>query len=898
MKRIIEFWFACLMIGLVVAGPVGGTIIDWDNGGADYKWSTAANWVGDTKPGIGDTVLLSGTVDDSIHIDENTAALGALIIPATYSGGINMIGVIVTCGKLVNNGAGKRAYNTGSVWSITNDSLIYNDATAAVSAIVNVYMPAKSTLVSNRNVIWDSLFAASTGPFRFQCPANVTFGFKAIKFGGDSVITTSTGYLHVRPDVVGRGFIIGTSRFYGTTGIIYAPTGAGTHAIPKILGVGAFNFDPYTAGVVDSFTDTISVGALSISGKSTSGTTAHKLPPYLVCTGLTTGQNAAGGKSLIYDGSGNKNVTGNIATYTAGICTTFSQTSITNVTGNVILGDSMRLVPGTSTIKFINTSGTQVVKMASPANQLCYDIEHTGAAAWVDSTVGGLRFTDYTGSGNGNRSFLAGLTSSGDVLLDGTGTQTIVGAVTMNSPTGNWHLGSTTGVPTTEACSLAMNTGTLGVIDMDRSVATIKAITVGVNDTVNLTGAGALTVTNAGPPLTLNNGASLNISAGGTTKFYKTTAGDMFVAGTGSRIIGNSQIDFQPIYAGAIVVNIPALTSTSTGQLTFFEGNVATIPTYNWTGNTAHAGIYRLFVNAATTGTYNTNGFDISGTTFNIGSNNASGACNINLGAGTTITLTAGVNSALYNSGTTTVNDTANWSVSTNFNWRSTHTHNAAAGNVFNYTGTGAIASTGMYRPDSIYVTGIRTASDRLRFGALTVGTGGTFAITDHSGADTIARGMAVTGTLNTDVDTVYVGGDITLATGSTISATTGKWLCGKDGVNLAINGKSIPLVQLIGTANFTSSAATGGTLAGLTMPAAGGDTVKWQHSKRWTISAKPTLRGTARNYWLSSAAGSRDTIDLPAKDTLHNFYIKGQYFMDTVTCKRADTCLSGGYNN
>jgi len=198
---------------------------------------------------------------------------------------------------------------------------------------------------------------------------------------------------------------------------------------------------------------------------------------------------------------------------------------------------------------------------------------------------------------------------------------------------------------------------------------------------------------------------------------------------------------------------------------------------------------------------------------------------------------------------------------------------------------------------DSIRVTGSLTGADALKCRALSIAAGGSVAL-GGAGTDSIGN-CDVAGTLNTAGDTVVFTGDVTLASGSTITNdAASKWTCTKDGVALAINGKSIPLVQLLGSARFTSTAATGGTLAGLTMPSAGGDTVIWQHSKRWTISAKPTLRGTARNYWLSSAAGSRDTIDLPANDTLHNFYIKGQYFLDTVTCRRADTCLSGGYNN
>jgi hypothetical protein len=114
-----------------------------------------------------------------------------------------------------------------------------------------------------------------------------------------------------------------------------------------------------------------------------------------------------------------------------------------------------------------------------------------------------------------------------------------------------------------------------------------------------------------------------------------------------------------------------------------------------------------------------------------------------------------------------------------------------------------------------------------------------------------------------------------------------------KDGARLAFPSDTAPTIQLFGSAFLDS----GFTMQGLRMPTAGGDTVRWQVAKRFNILTKPTLRGTARNFWLSSSANSRDTIDLPARDTLHNFYIRDQVFLDSVRCARSDTCTSGGGN-
>ena len=120
------------------------------------------------------------------------------------------------------------------------------------------------------------------------------------------------------------------------------------------------------------------------------------------------------------------------------------------------------------------------------------------------------------------------------------------------------------------------------------------------------------------------------------------------------------------------------------------------------------------------------------------------------------------------------------------------------------------------------------------------------------------------------------------------------------DGGKLYMGGKSWPLTWAAGKLGLYD----GGTLADFRMAGGGGDTVSFEPAKRYTFTAfdSDNIKGsngtTGKNYWRASTVGTRDTIDLPGKDTLENFWLQGQVFLDTVRCARGDSCISGGYNH
>jgi hypothetical protein len=168
----------------------------------------------------------------------------------------------------------------------------------------------------------------------------------------------------------------------------------------------------------------------------------------------------------------------------------------------------------------------------------------------------------------------------------------------------------------------------------------------------------------------------------------------------------------------------------------------------------------------------------------------------------------------------------------------------------------------------------------------------GTLAL-DGAGHDTLTK-CRVLGTLNTSGDTVHaLSYDIDAGATLTKDAAT-LWQVA-DGGMVRMGGKELPVIDNLGTTTYWGS----GSFAGFGMSASGGDTARFEPAKKYTFLTKPIIRGSGltRNFWVSHTATQRDTIDLPARDTLKNFYIRDQVFLDTCDCKRADTCLSGGGN-
>lgn len=187
--------------------------------------------------------------------------------------------------------------------------------------------------------------------------------------------------------------------------------------------------------------------------------------------------------------------------------------------------------------------------------------------------------------------------------------------------------------------------------------------------------------------------------------------------------------------------------------------------------------------------------------------------------------------------------------------------------------------------------TGTVTLADALTCAKLTDSTGIFNSATYTIRADTLEIFSTAATTLSSSKCVYY-----NKTTGVGVSITQTSTIDTAKGGTITTNGITQPKIVMAGTAVAYNG---GGTLTDLVMSPAGGDTVIWQTLKKVSFSTQPTLDGIAgaRNHWVCSNAAGRDTIDLPAKDTLKYFYIRNQYFVDTVLCRRSDSCFSGGGN-
>ncbi len=55
-KKLVRLIFVVLVLGLV--GNASAQVVNWDGGGTDSLWSTAANWTGDTVPTASDDAFI------------------------------------------------------------------------------------------------------------------------------------------------------------------------------------------------------------------------------------------------------------------------------------------------------------------------------------------------------------------------------------------------------------------------------------------------------------------------------------------------------------------------------------------------------------------------------------------------------------------------------------------------------------------------------------------------------------------------------------------------------------------------------------------------------------------------------------------------------------------------
>jgi hypothetical protein len=346
------------------------------------------------------------------------------------------------------------------------------------------------------------------------------------------------------------------------------------------------------------------------------------------------------------------------------------------------------------------------------------------------------------------------------------------------------------------------------------------------------------------------------------------TDGTVFQGGAPT-IAGNGEIRMWVFGSGT--AHIPATTIGGT-----VHGTIAGLGGYgHWEliGDLVVADSLSIQSNGTDSVSFHSAGYDIAAANLSYGSPNAGGYLSCNFGSGT-ITVTR-LNPASYNSGTTVVRDSARWIHGGNVTMRSNTTYLTSGRNSHRLDSTMTVTSAGKRWADSLVIDAATK----------------TVTTADH----VAARWFDLkAGTLNMSADSLHADSLLKIASGATLTIDAGSKMSLGRG-SLYMGTKTLPITYPKGR----MAVFDGGTFTGFVMRSAGGDSVLFQPNKTYAFSTKPALAGAAgaKNAWVSQTPTLRDTIDLPNNDTLLNFYIRDQVFIDTVSCRRSNNCVSGGGN-
>ena len=130
-KKLVWLIFIVLVTGLV--GNASAQVVNWDGGGTDSLWSTAANWTGDTVPTASDDAIIE--MDPGAIIDA-TVTVDALNVKIADASG--------STGRVTMTGGSLTVHQTGSggpgLW-IGNRGTGYFDMSGGTIIAENVYLP-------------------------------------------------------------------------------------------------------------------------------------------------------------------------------------------------------------------------------------------------------------------------------------------------------------------------------------------------------------------------------------------------------------------------------------------------------------------------------------------------------------------------------------------------------------------------------------------------------------------------------------------------------------------------------------------------------------------------------------------------------------------------------------
>jgi hypothetical protein len=177
------------------------------------------------------------------------------------------------------------------------------------------------------------------------------------------------------------------------------------------------------------------------------------------------------------------------------------------------------------------------------------------------------------------------ITSSGNVIFNGTGTLNIGNGITLTGPASTLFFNSTLGAPTSSSCALTLN-GTNQAVTDNKGI-TFKSMTIGNNNYVSMIGSSGTFLNSVGPVLNFGMGVTLYRTSLLTLQVSNTSDAttNVFTPGTDASFGGPGGLS---IFMGAGTTNgmlvIPDITGTSMSTLWIYN-NGSAFPRLGWTIN-------------------------------------------------------------------------------------------------------------------------------------------------------------------------------------------------------------------------------------------------------------------------------------------------------------------------
>ncbi|HYR76789.1 MAG TPA: autotransporter-associated beta strand repeat-containing protein, partial [Pyrinomonadaceae bacterium] len=547
------------------------TTFTWDGGGGDNNWTTAANWVGDVAPTVGDSLVFDATGVGTRPSPNSDFANGTSFGSITVSmGGYTLGGnsVSLTTGLTVSNASG----------SSTVSQVMDGAGTVTKTDGGTLTLSAANTYTGATNINGGVVSIAADNNLG-TVPGSPTVG--QLTFGGGTLQTTATFTLSSNRGIAFNSPV--TIDVASSTTLTYGGIAAGAGELTK-TSAGTLTLsgaNTYTG------TTTISAGVVNIQNATALGTTAAGTTVASGARLEVQGDIAVGAEALTINGTGGGsgallNVSGSNSW--AGAITLGSASTIGSTAGTLT---------GTGGI----TNGGFLLTVAGAGN--------TTLSTTAISGTGGLTKTD-----GGTLTLSAANTYTGATDING-------GVVSIAADN---NLGTAPGSPTVG--QLTFGGGTLQTtatftLSSNRGIAFNSTGTIDVASSATLTyggigaGSGGLTKTSDGT-LTLS---GANTYTGMTT----VSAGTLLVNGSQS----GSEVSVNGGTLGG-TVTVGMITSTSSGG-TISVGSPASNPgilnsgNVNWSsgsptfvvqlnGTTAGSGYDQLNV----TGTVNLTGATLS----------------------------------------------------------------------------------------------------------------------------------------------------------------------------------------------------------------------------------------------------------------------------------------------